>query len=172
MNLDYLKGSEIDRKYVCGAMRRYTELAPFKVNHVKVDYKTNIKIKQRNYFSDFALQKRMHYFRPGTNSLYFQDMKQLANQRFETVEDAFNMEHVEFKQDNRKFCEQLKSIADNSGRIFLSNAYEISNKFYEVFQDTFEGGLLKPCDSKNYLTQDNSLISFNNDIYSIGGRVL
>ena len=82
------------------------------------------------------------------------------------------MEHVEFKQDNRKFCEQLKSIADNSGRIFLSNAYEISNKFYEVFQDTFEGGLLKPCDSKNYLTQDNSLISFNNDIYSIGGRVL
>ena len=99
-------------------------------------------------------------------------MEQLANQLVDFVENAFNMEYVEFKQDKRVFCEQLKSIADNSGRIFVSNAYGVDDQFSEVFLDTFKGGLFKPCDSKNFTCQDNSLISFNNDIYSIGGRVI
>jgi hypothetical protein len=55
MNLPYLGHENEMKKYVCGAMRRYGNLAAFKVNHVKIDYKTNLKIKYRNYFSDFAL---------------------------------------------------------------------------------------------------------------------
>ncbi len=55
MNLNYLGHQEMHKKYVCGAMRRYDNLTPYKVNHVKLDYKTNLKIKYRNYFSDFAL---------------------------------------------------------------------------------------------------------------------
>jgi hypothetical protein len=43
------------------------------------------------------------------------------------------MQYVEFKQDKRVFSKHLKSIADNSGRIFITNAHGINNKFYEVF---------------------------------------
>jgi len=32
-------------------------------------------------------------------------MEQLANQLVDFVENAFNMEYVEFKQDKRVFCE-------------------------------------------------------------------
>lgn len=53
MNLDYIDYEE-DRKYVISAMNRYRSLTPFKINHVKVDCKTNLKIKSGNYFSLFA----------------------------------------------------------------------------------------------------------------------
>ena len=54
MFLDQFIKNENDKKYVCGAMRRYRSLTPFRINHVKIDYKTNYKIRSRNYFSLFA----------------------------------------------------------------------------------------------------------------------